>query len=266
MGRYALSAALKTNAHYLAMAIIFALWASIPVSLASVLFYPFLILLTAILARAGLESSRLRRDAWLRQYLKEDSSLRVRLAVGLLSWLIIFPTAAFLSLVLLLNLRAGDWSLWIALLVGVTVFLLCRTWLIREIEKHVVERFVAPVARKVSIIPTSAVMILLSVVISLLMTHPDVEGMVWTELIELGAAQIQGEGVLPFLERVFLAVTLTEYWAMQNVIKSIGAPVLLNVFGWALFFLSQCAFVWAYCRMLVGIESLKAWILGVRHE
>lgn len=257
---------MKGSGHHLILIAVFVLWGVLPVNIANYLFYLLLVIVTICIGRAGYEHAKLRREAWLSQYLKASSTLRKPLAVGPPSLLIISPVAAFLSVVLLLELRSGGWAVWIALLAGFVIFQWSLRSLVQKVDEHVVVQSVAPIVRKVSILPAALTMIILSVVISLSVSHPNVEGMGWLEMMEKGSTQIDGAGILPFLERLHLGVNLTEYWAIQNSIKSLGTPIVLNALGWTLFFLSQCAFVWAFCRLLVGLESLRERLLGVGHD
>ncbi|NMT63445.1 hypothetical protein [Marinobacter orientalis] len=256
--------AINTNVHHALVGIALFAWAVMPLNVADLMFYPFLICVIGIIARAGYEQGKLRRRAWLRQYLKEDSILHRRLSVGLLSWLVTLPVATFLAFILLLNIRSGDWGLWLVLLTGFIVFIWAKGYFVPRLESHVVEDSLASIGRKVSILPTAGAMITLFVILAQVLPHPNVEGMAWPEMIRIGTSHIQGVGLLPFLERMFLALTLTEYWAMQNAIQSLGTPLTLNLMGWTLFFLSQCAFIWAFCRLLAGTESLKARLLEIK--
>ncbi|MBT00071.1 MAG: hypothetical protein CMI01_15530 [Oceanospirillaceae bacterium] len=233
-------------------------WSVLPVSIANYIFYLLILVVASCIGRAGYEHAKLRREAWLGQYLKASSTLRKPLAVGVISWFYIFPLATFLSVILLLNLRSGGLAVWGAVLFGFLVFQWSTRSLARKVEEHVIEKSVAPIVRKVSTLPAAMIMITLSVMVSLSIPHPNVKGMSWLDVMGRGTAQIEGSGILPFLELLHLGVGLTEYWAIQNTIETLGTPVMLNVLGWTLFFISECAFVWAFCRLMVGVDSLRA--------
>lgn len=256
---------MKGIQHHLILIIGLILWGFLPVTISNAVFYLAVVIVSVCIGRAGYEQAKLRRTAWLRQYLKDSSTLNDSLAVGFLSMVIIIPVAAFWAVVLLLNLRAGGWAIWVPVLAGFLIFLSSKRVLLPKVSEHVVQSSVAPVVRKLSIFPTALTMIIVSVAISLFALHPNVEGLGWLETMERGTAEVQGAGILAFMERLYTGISLTEYWAIQNTIKSLSTPVLLNVMGWMLFFLSKCAFVWAFCRLLVGLESLSQYFSQVKH-
>lgn len=262
MGRSMLTSFSKNKEHHLIAFVVLVIWSVLPTGIANYLFYPIFLAVTACIARAGYEQAKLRREALLSQYLLPSSTLRKPLAVGPLSMVIIFPVAVFMALILLLDLRSGGWAVWGALLAGFLVYQWCRRFIVPLVDKHVVDVAAAPIARAASTFPAAVSMIIVSVAISLIVTHPYVEGKEWLETVAIGTAHIDEVGVLSFFERLHLGVSLTEYWAIQNSIKTLGTPVVVNVLGWTLFFVSQCAFVWAFCRLVVGIESIQGRVTG----
>ena len=131
---------LKDSSYHVVLIAVLGAWSVLPVSIANYIFYLLILVVASCIGRAGYEHAKLRREAWLGQYLKASSTLRKPLAVGVISWFYIFPLATFLSVILLLNLRSGGLAVWGAVLFGFLVFQWSTRSLARKVEEHVIEK------------------------------------------------------------------------------------------------------------------------------
>lgn len=232
------------------------LWALVGSSLADWLFLPSLVLASQLIVVGSLETARLRRRAWLGQYLHRNSPWHRRLRGGILMALRHQFTGVVLALVLLVKLRLLPLATWPLLLAAALGMALVRRWLWRRLAPHVIGERLAPVSRQLLVPPVAGLLALGLVGLTLWLPQPWLVGLGWQEAILRELPTGGGDSLLALFERLAVTAETAQFWAMQNAVERLrlGAPAAL--LGWLLMLLTQGAVAWAYVRLLVGAEAL----------
>lgn len=252
-----LGAWLWRHAHLLlTVAALFA-WSRASSAWAVLLFLPVWVLATQLIVAGSLESARLRRRAWLGQYLREDSPWHRWLRGGALMVVRHQVIGALLALVLLVQLRLLPLVGWPLLLAGAVVLVGVDRELRRRLARHVIAEHLAAVSRRLLVPPVAGLLALGLVAAALWLPQPYLVGLGWEEAMLRHLPGSDGGSLLGFLERLAGVVQTSQYWAMQNAVAhlKLGAPFAL--LGWVLLLLAQGAVAWAYVRVLVGAEALR---------
>jgi len=244
--------------HFVGVLVVAALllWSLADTALAGWLFLPVLVLATQLIATGSLEAARLRRRAWLAQYLRRESPWRRRLQGG---WLMVARhqlTAALLALVLLVKLRLLPLVAWPLLLAAALGLTLASRWLRRRLAPHVIGERLAPVVGRLLVAPLAGLLALALVGQALWLPQPWLVGLGWEEAIARHLPGGEGGSLLAFCERLAGAAEITQAWAMQNAVERLQLGTPLAWLGWLMLLLTQGAVAWAYVRLLVGAEAL----------
>lgn len=221
------------------------------------LFLPSWVLATQLIAAGSLEAARLRRRAWLGQYLRDGSPWHHRLRGGVVMVVRHQLLAALLALVLLVKLRGLPLIAWPLLLAGVVGVALVRGWLCRRLSPHVVEARLLAVTRRLLVAPVAGLLALSLVAMTLWLPQPWLVGLGWEAALLRHLPTGEGDSLLALFERLAAAIEITRAWAMQNAEAqlSLGAPLAL--LGWLVMLLTQGAIAWAFVRLLVGADVLR---------
>ncbi|PMR67711.1 hypothetical protein [Halomonas heilongjiangensis] len=253
-GRWALP---WRHAHLALTVLVVLLWSQLGERLAGLLFVPAWVLVTQLIAAGSLEAARLRRRAWLDQYLRDDSPWHRWLRGGALMVARHQLLGACLALLLLVKLRLLAWVDWPMLLVAVVGLVGLRNGLRRRLARHVIRGHLPAVTRRLVVPPAAGLLSLMLVAVALWLPQPYLVGLGWEEALLRHLQGRDAASLLGFFERLGSAAEIIQYWAMQNAVESqqLGAPLAL--LGWSLLLLTQSAFAWAYVRLLVGADALR---------
>ena len=159
-GRWALP---WRHAHLALTVLVVLLWSLLGERLAGLLFVPVWVLVTQLIAAGSLEAARLRRRAWLDQYLRDDSPWHRWLRGGALMVARHQCLGACLALLLLVKLRLLAWIDWPLLLIAVAGLVVLRNVLRRRLARHVVGEHLPAVTRRLMVVPAAGLLALVLV-------------------------------------------------------------------------------------------------------
>ncbi|QTF91500.1 hypothetical protein [Halomonas sp. BM-2019] len=214
------------------------------------------VLATQLIAVGSLEAARLRRRAWLGQYLREGSSWHRRLRGGAVMIVRHQLFAALLALVLLVKLRGLPLSAWTLLLAGAIGLCLARAWLRRRLVSHVIAARLPAVSRRLLVAPVAGLLALALVGMAFWRPQPWLVGLGWEAALLRHLPGGEGGSLLGFFERLAATAEITRAWAMQNAEVQLSLDAPLALLGWMLMLLTQGAVAWAYVRLLIGADAL----------
>lgn len=232
-------------------------WSLLGQDAAGLLFLPVWGVAALLIATGSLEAARLRRRAWLGQYLRDDSPWHGWLRGGLLMLIRHQLLGAGLALLLVVKLRLLPPVYWAPLLAGALGMVALRHLLCRRLGRHVIAAYLPAVTRRLVVWPTASLVTLALVGQALWRPQPYLVGLGWEQAL-IRHVPSGGDSLLALGERLAEAVTLTQYWAMQNAAEHPALGEGLVLLGWVLLLLTQSAFAWAYVRLLVGADRLAA--------
>ncbi|TLF52525.1 hypothetical protein FEI13_04290 [Halomonas urmiana] len=255
--RRTIAGPLRRHAHLALAVLVLLAWSLASDDWAVVLFLPVWVLATQLIVAGSLEAARLRRRAWLGQYLRDDSPWRRWLQGGALMVLRHQLVAALLALVLLVDLRLLTLPEWPLLLAAVPVMVLARNRLRRRLSRHVVAEYLPAVTRRLVMLPIAALLALAMVLAALWLPQPWLVGLGWEETIARHLSTGESGGLLGVFERLAASAEFTRQWAMQNAVERFHLATPVAVLGWLVLLLTQGAVAWAYVRLLVGAEALR---------
>lgn len=233
------------------------LWAVLPERIAGWMLIPAWLVCWQLIFTSGFEIARLRRRAWLGQYLIPGSLWAVRLRGGALMALLQQVSAALLALWLVVRLRLLERDEWLVVLAGALVLSVVAGVLRHSFRPHVVEGYLSALVRRFSVMPVAGLMALALIGLSLGRAQPYYAEMSWAQALHYGLQGYGGDSVLASLERMALALDVTRYWAMQTLAGFSAGASALVVVGWVLLFALQSAFAWSFVRLLNGAEIIK---------
>lgn len=240
----------------LAVATGLALWAWLPLQVAAWLLTPVWLLCWQLIFVSGLERARLRRRAWLGQYLKPGSVWVRRLRGGVLMVLVQQLTAAILALWLVLSLRLILLADGLLLLAGMIVWLLLVRGLRGCLAPHALPGRVEPLARRLSVGPVAFVLALALVGFAMVRVQPHYGDMALAQALHYGLQGLSGDSLLAVLQRLAVALDVTQHWAIQSL-DGAGLPGrMLVMVGWVMVFALNSAFAWSWVRALSGGQVL----------
>ncbi|MDI5893258.1 hypothetical protein [Halomonas rhizosphaerae] len=263
-GRRRRLATLWRHAHLALTVLVLLVWSLSGRDLAGVLFLPIWVLATQLIVAGSLEAARLRRRAWLDQYLRDDSPWHGWLRGGAMMVVRHQLLGALLALVLLVKLRLLAPPLWPVVLAGVPGLVVAQDLLRRRLARHVITEHLPAVTRRLVVVPTAGLLALILVVATLWLPQPWLVGLGWEEAILRHFPGDTGGAVLGFFERLVAIAEISQHWTMQNAEERFGLAMPLAMLGWSLLLLTQSTFAWAYVRLLVGAEALRRG--GRRHQ
>lgn len=250
-------APLWRHAHLSLTVLVLLLWSLSGRALAGVLFLPIWVLATQLIVAGSLEAARLRRRAWLDQYLRDDSPWHGWLRGGVMMVVRHQLLGALLALVLLVKLRLLAPALWPLLLAGVPGLVVAQKLLRRRLARHVIAEHLPAVTRRLVVVPAAGLLALLLVVAALWLPQPWLVGLGWEEAIARHFPGDTGGALLGFFERLAAIAEITQHWSMQNAVERFRLATPVAMLGWLLLLLIQSTFAWAYVRLLVGAEVLR---------
>lgn len=213
---------------------------------------------------SSIEAARLRRSAWLNQYLLADSLWHVRLRGGWLlsGWHLLL--SALLALFMLVKLLWLSPWLWLMLLLSLPLLWWLDSKLRRRLQSHVKPPLLNAVSRRL-LVPLGAALLLCGyLLVSLSLSQPNMQGIGWIDA--LGRHMQLSQSSLPLLalsERGHQVLELSVQWALQNTLGDADNSGILGVLAWSLLLISGSAFIWAWMRMLTGIATLRSKPAGV---
>lgn len=213
---------------------------------------------------SSIEAARLRRSAWLNQYLLADSLWHVRLRGGWLlsGWHLLL--SALLALFMLVKLLWLSPWLWLMLLLSLPLLWWLDSKLRRRLQSHVKPPLLNAVSRRL-LVPLGAALLLCGyLLVSLSLSQPNMQGIGWIDA--LGRHMQHSQSSLPLLalsERGHQVLELSVQWALQNTLGDADNSGILGVLAWSLLLISGSAFIWAWMRMLTGIATLRSKPAGV---
>lgn len=233
------------------------LWSLTGLAFAETLFVPVWVIATQLIVAGSLEAARLRRRAWLGQYLREDSSWHRWLRGGVVMVVRHQLMGAGLALVLLVELRLLPLVYWPLLLLGAVTMVSTRHLLRRRLAHHILAQHLAAVTRRLLMLPTAGVLMLALVLAALWLPQPYLVGLNWEEALLDHLQGRENDSLLGFFVRLGSTAEITQVWAMQNAVQRLQVANPAAMLGWALLLLTQSAFAWAYVRLLVGTDVLR---------
>ena len=206
---------------------------------------------------SSIETARLRRGAWLNQYLMAGSVWHARLHGGWLlsSWHLLL--AALLALFLLVKLLWLSPWLWLMLLVYLPLIWGLEPRLRRRLRSHVKPQLLHALSRRLLVPMGSGLMLVGYLLVSLSLSQPNMQGMGWIDALDMHMqAGRSAQPLLAFSERGYQLLELSGQWAMQNTLGDVDSSGVLGVVAWSLLLLSGSAFIWAWMRLLAGIAAV----------
>ena len=247
----------RRHAHLVLTLGVLLLWSLTGLALAEVLFLPVWVIATQLMVAGSLEAARLRRRAWLGQYLREESPWHRWLRGGVVMVVRHQLMGAGLALVLLVQLRLLPLACWPVLLLGSVVMVMTGHLLRRRLARHVVARHVAAVTRRFLMLPTVVLLLIALVLAALWLPQPYLVGLSWEEALLEHLQGRENDSLLGFFVRLGSTAEITQAWAMQNAMQGLQVTKPAAMVGWVLLLLTQSAFAWAYVRLLVGADVLR---------
>ena len=210
--------------------------------------------LVVVLAGGLLETSRMRRRAWLSQYFLEDGRVYRLLRGGVVmqSLAVVIATVS----VTVLFAQAPHWTLWHwVVLIGNAVFLAgIQQYLEARLRKEVRPEHLAKVVRVLSVRVNVILLAVAIVTVSIVMPQTAYQGLP----IEAVLAQVEPEAKCRLAGMVISTASLHQegwYWILQNFVGGRAAGGSLAVGVWIVFLLIlSTAYAWAFTRLLLGID------------
>ncbi|MCE8036371.1 hypothetical protein [Halomonas sp. MCCC 1A11062] len=248
---------LSRHGHVVLVAGLMAVWALLGPRVAATLLLPVWVIAAQLIFFGSFEAARLRRRAWVGQYLVAASPWHRWLRGGLLMALWHQGLAILLALLLLVKLRLLPPVYWPVLLMSLVVLVIIQQLLKRHLQRHVIGEYLAALVRRLLVWPAGALLALLLVLTALWLPQPYLVGLGWEEAVIRHTSTAAGDGLLGAFERFGQALELTQFWAMQNALERRGLGQGLILFGWFLLLLTQSAFAWAVVRLTVGADALR---------
>lgn len=256
-GRWLRLAPLWRHGHLILTVLVLLFWSLVDRALAGVLFLPVWVLATQLIVAGSLEAARLRRRAWLEQYLRDDSPWHGWLRGGVMMVARHQLLGALLALVLLVKLRLVAPALWPVLLAGVPGLVVAQNLLRRRLARHVIAEHLPAVTRRLVVVPAAGLLALVLVVAVFWLPQPWLVGLGWEEAIARHFPEASGGAVLGFFEQLAIVAEISQHWSMQNAVERFRLATPVALLGWLLLLLIQSTFAWAYVRLLVGAEALR---------
>ncbi|MGQ4877840.1 hypothetical protein ACOJCM_04620 [Billgrantia sp. LNSP4103-1] len=256
--------ALYRHGHVWLAAGLMAVWAALGPGMAAKALLPLWFVTAQLIFLGSLEAARLRRRAWLGQYLLVTSPWHRWLRGGVLMVIRHQLLALLLALLLLVKLRLLTLAHWPVLLAATLALVLLQEAIRRRLERHVVAPYVAALARRLLVWPAGFVLALLLVIAALWLTQPYLVGLGWEEALLRHTSTAAGDSLLGLLERLAQALELTQYWAMQNALAQGRFGYGLALFGWCLLLFTQSAIAWAFVRLMIGADTLRSMVVQPR--
>lgn len=242
------------------MALIFLFgWRHLPEPYLGWLLLPVWVVAGCLIFASSIEAARLRRSAWLNQYLLAGSPWHTRLRGGWLmtSWHLLL--SALLALFMLVKLLWLSPWLWLLLLAWLPLMWWLSGKIRRRLDRQVKPALIEALNRRL-LVPLGAALLLIGyLAVSLALSQPNMQGMSWTAA--LGQHMQESHSSLALLavsERGHQLLELSVQWAMQNTLGDVASSGILGLLAWSLLLVSGSAFIWAWMRLLTGIAAISS--------
>ncbi|MEH6389622.1 MAG: hypothetical protein V7772_17320 [Pseudomonas profundi] len=232
-------------------------WSLLPGPMQDWIMLPLWIVCTVLIFTGSFEAARLRRRVWLNQYLRVASPWHRLLRGGafMAAWHLL--VGALLSLFMLIKLQNLNAALWAVLALGLPLLAWLSRGLNRRMREHVVSQALPALVRRFSVPLAVGVLTAIYLVVTLNLGQPDLRGLSWgSAMAQHMQPSTSDLTVLRVLERSYIMLDLTLQWALQNGLGGAERNGWLALAGWSLLFLTGSAFIWAYVRLLVGVDAL----------
>lgn len=233
------------------------IWWSLPGDIASALFMPVWVVVGQLIFAGLIEAARLRRRAWLGQYLETVSPWH-RLVQGGVIMVIWYQLLAFaLALILVVSLRqlaATDWPL---LWVASGLFIAFERWLRSRLNGHVIAEYLPAVTRQLSVLPVAGLLTILLALAALWRPQPYLVGVPWEVSLRDNLVVGAGQTLLGALERIASGLEISGFWVIQNALDSLDVSSSIAVLGWGVLLLMQGTLAWSFVRLMAGMAVLQ---------
>lgn len=234
-------------------------WTMLSDPLQSWLFLPLWVLASWLILSSSLEAARLRRRAWLEQYLLVGSRWHRWLRGGLLmlSWHLLL--AALLALFMLVRLLQLESWLWLLLASSLALLWMLEACLASALRDHAKPQLRAALTRRLLVPMAAGVLVVGYLLVMLNLSQPDMRGMGLAQALAANLpAQYSSLPLLSLLQRSYQLFDITLQWSLQNALGDRDASGTLGVLAWSLLLVGGGAFIWAWTRLLVGVATLRA--------
>ena len=215
------------------------------------------LLVAAVMVSALFPRKRLRRQAWLRAYVHENSVWQRRLRGGPLLWAWQMVKALVLSAFLVIILvRVREVELWRLMVAGVLGLVVVRSFVDRGFRRELNTRYRPEFVWRLSLLVTGSGLVVALVFLAFLRPQPDfteasLAQAVWHQVDQEAARS----GVLHEGLRLLAAKEGVQLWLAQNLggLPVAGWPVVVLV--WLMVFVEQALFVTALLLLCNGVLS-----------
>jgi hypothetical protein len=233
-------------------------WTLLPEPVRGWLFLPLWALAVALVFSGSIEAARLRRRAWLGQYLQAGSPWNHLLRGGVLMVSRHLLLALVLANLMLVKLLIMNPWLWLVLLLNLPLLDGLTAGVRARLQRHAKPEVVRPLARRIIVPVNVSLLLLVYLLLSLNLSQPNLVGQSWLGAMSGNLPASSASGTLPGMLMHFQqTLELTAQWALQNTMGGQGSGSFLGLLGWSLFFLTSGTFLWAWVRLLVGAEALR---------
>ncbi|WP_339843627.1 hypothetical protein [uncultured Halopseudomonas sp.] len=238
--------------------IIFSGWTLLSDPLQGWLFLPLWMLASWLILSSSLEAARLRRRAWLEQYLLPGSWWVRWLHGGLLMLFWHLSWAVLLALFMLVRLLQLESVLWLLLASSLPLLWLLEAGLAKGLRDHAKPQLRTVLARRLLVPIAAGVLVLGYLLVMLNLSQPDMRGMGLAQALSVNLpTEHSNLTLLSLLQRSYQLFDITLQWSLQNALGDRDTGGTLGVLAWSLLLLGGGAFIWAWTRLLVGVATLR---------
>lgn len=237
-------------------------WQLLPAGSAGMLFWPLWMATAQVVFVGALESAKLRRHAWLGQYIKRESPWRRLLGGGAFMAVRAQLTSILLALVLLVGLRRLNEVDMALLLLATGLFGACQRRLNMQFWPHIIEAYRPALVRRFSMLCIAALLSLGFMLSRLWQPQPYLVDTAWQSVVQAHIPADTGQTLLGSFERLASAFELTGFWLMQNALARFDLNHGVAVLAWAILLLMQATLAWSFARLLAGVAALRHHVSG----
>ena len=210
--------------------------------------------LVVVLAGGLLESSRMRRHAWLSQYFRERGRVYQFLRGGIVMQSLAVLIATVFVIVLLAQAPLWTGWHWAALIGNAICLAAIQQFLERRLRKEVRPEHLAKVVRVISVRINVVLLASAIATVTIVMPQPAYQGLP----MEAVLAQVEPEATCRLAGMAIGTATIHQegwYWILQNFVggRAVGGSLAVGVWV-ALLLVLSTAYAWAFTRLLLGID------------
>lgn len=240
----------------IALLLVLPTWWQLSGSVASVLFPIVWIAVTQLSFVGAFEGARLRRRAWLGQYLKRSSPWGRWLRGGVVMVVWHQLVSAVLSVVLLVSIRLVGWPEMILLVVSAGTWWIFGRWTQMRLAVHVIPDYLSAVTRRLLIAPVSVLLAAGLIMVSLIRPQPYLIDLELSIAVQHHVVS-NSNSLLGVFERSASVIELASFWAVQNALDGLDVAGWGVLLGWIGVFALQSALALAFVRFLVGAAAAR---------